>query len=302
MNPSVEDERAFDEAIRKAMELAQARLNGEPRDTRAMYMLGVAYGLRANYSFLVRKAWFDALRDATSGRKLHNKVTEIDPTNADARLLQGAHDYVVGSLPWHVKLVGFLVGFRGDKSGGIRTLEVVGQEGNFNRFDAQILLCAIYRRERLAKKAIPLLDSLIQRFPRNYLLRFELAQMHSDNGDKANALAALQRMEEMRSSGASGFARLMPEKIWYARGTIQFWYNDLDQALDNMGRVTARAQDLDLNTGTYAWLRLGQIYDLKGQRTQAVQAYRQSINLAAESDAAKLSKTYLASPYRGKRR
>jgi tetratricopeptide (TPR) repeat protein len=298
MDPSPEDERTFDEAIRKAMELTQARLRAAPKDTGAMYHLGVAYGLRANYNFLVRKAWFDALRDATSGRKLHNKVTELEAANVDARLIEGVHDYVVGSLPWHIKLLGFLVGFRGDKQGGIRTLEQVGQNGRFNRYDAQILLCAIYRREREAKKAIPLLDSLIERFPRNFLLRFELAQMHSDNGDKKAALAALRRIEELKAAGSSGFARLLPEKIWYARGTVQFWYNDLDQALENLRRVTARTHDIDLNTGTYAWLRLGQIHDLKGQRPQAVDAYRQSIRLAPESDAAKLSKQFLSVPYR----
>ncbi|MEN6534272.1 MAG: tetratricopeptide repeat protein, partial [Bryobacteraceae bacterium] len=86
-----------------------------------------------------------------------------------------------------------------------------------------------------------------------------------------------------------------------ARGTVQFWYNDLDRALDNMKRVAARSGVLDLNTGTYAWLRMGQIYDLKGQRTHAVSAYQTAIRIAPESDAARLSKRYLSEPYRRKK-
>ena len=62
----------------------------------------------------------------------------------------------------------------------------------------------------------------------------------------------------------------------------------MDHALSNLQRVAARAQELDLNTGTFAWLRVGQIYDLKGQRPQAVEAYQRSLRLAPESDAAKL--------------
>jgi predicted TPR repeat methyltransferase len=62
--------------------------------------------------------------------------------------------------------------------------------------------------------------------------------------------------------------------------------------------VTSRAQELDLNTGTFAWLRLGQIYDLKGQRTEAVEAYRNALQLAPDSDAAKLSSRYIGSPYK----
>ncbi len=298
MNPSREDQQEFAAAIAKSMSLSQARLNSSPKDVRALYALGVAYGFRANYNFLVRKGYMDALRDATTARKLHNKVTELEPSNVDARLMQGVHDYVVGGLPWHIKVLGFLVGFRGDKEQGIRTLEYVAAHGDLNRVDAEVLLCAIYRRESRPRKAVPLLESLISRFPRNYLFRFETAQMYGDLGDKQHALAAIQQVEDLKRSGYPGYRLLPFEKIYYARGTVQFWYNDLDQALANFKQVTARARDLDLNTDTYAWLRLGQIYDLKGQRALAIEAYRQAVRLAPGSDPAKLSRQYLATPYR----
>jgi tetratricopeptide (TPR) repeat protein len=298
MNPSREDEKEFGDAILKSISLSQARLKANPADKAALYALGVAYGLRANYNFLVRKAYMDSLRDATQARKLHNRVTELDPSLADARLVQGVHDYVVGSLPWHIKLVGFLAGFRGDKEQGIRTLEYVAAKGDQNRVDAEVLLCAIYRRERLPKKAVPLLEDLIQRFPRNYVLRFEVAQMYADLGDGKQALAAVKRIEELQLAGSPGYADLPREKVYYARGTIQFWYRDLDEALVNMERVTASPESVDLNTATYAWLRIGQIHDLKGQRSKAVESYRQVIALAPDSDAAGLSRQYLNSPYR----
>jgi hypothetical protein len=297
MDPTPADQKEFDEAIRKSMSLSEARLKSDPKDIQALYALGVAFGLRANYGFLVRKAWTDSLRDATTARKLHNRVTEINPSMVDARLMQGVHDYVVGSLPWHIKLVGFLAGFRGDKQQGIRTLEDVAARGDMNRVDAEVLLCAIYRRERLPRKAVPLLEALIARCPRNYLFRFELAQMYADLGDKARALTAVQQIEDLRTSGHPGYTAILPEKVYYARGTIQFWYRDLDQALSNFKRVAAKAQDLDLNTGTFAWLRLGQIYDLKGQRSEAIKAYENAVRLAPGSDAAKLSNRYLAAPY-----
>jgi tetratricopeptide (TPR) repeat protein len=298
MDPSREDQQEFEAAIGKSISLSQARLSASPKDARALYALGVAHGLRANYNFLVRKAWMDALRDATTARKLHNKVTELDPSMADARLMQGVHDYVVGSLPWHLKMLGFLAGFRGDKEGGIRTLEYVAAHGSLNRVDAEVLLCVIYRRERQPRKAVALLESLTSRFPRNYLFRFEAAQMYGDLGDKQHALAAIQEIEGLKASAYPGYSRLPFEKIYYARGTVQFWYNDLEEALDNLRKVTARAQDLDLNTGAYAWLRLGQIYDLKGQRALAVEAYGQAVRFAPGSDAARLSRQYLSAPYR----
>ena len=298
MNPSPEDQKEFDDAIRRSMELSQARLKENPRDTQALYTLGVAHGLRANYNFLVRKAWMDALRDATQARKLHNRVTELDPNFTDARLVQGVHEYVVGSLPWHWRTLGFLVGFRGNKQQGIRILQEVAEKGDVNKLDAKVLLCAIYRRERKPELAIPLIQELMAAFPRNYLLYFELAQMYSDAGDKDKALETLARLEHLRNSGAPGFARVPMEKIYFARGNIQFWYRDLDQALENIRKAAARADHLDLNTGVLALMRLGQIYDLKGRRQEAIQAYRRAIAYAPESDAAKESRRYLTTPYR----
>jgi tetratricopeptide (TPR) repeat protein len=298
MNPSPEDQKEFDDAIRRSMELSQARLKENPRDTQALYTLGVAHGLRANYNFLVRKAWMDALRDATQARKLHNRVTELDPNFTDARLVQGVHEYVVGSLPWHWRTLGFLIGFRGNKQQGIRILQEVAEKGDVNKLDAKVLLCAIYRRERKPELAIPLIQELMAAFPRNYLLYFELAQMYSDAGDKDQALETLARLEHLRNSGAPGFARVPMEKIYFARGNIQFWYRDLDQALENIRKAAARADHLDLNTGVLALMRLGQIYDLKGRRQEAIQAYRRAIAYAPESDAAKESRRYLTTPYR----
>lgn len=298
MNPSPQDQKEFEDAIQRAMELSQARLKENPRDTQALYTLGVAHGLRANYNFLVRKAWTDALRDATQARKLHNRVTELDPSFVDARLVQGVHEYVVGSLPWHWRMLGFLVGFRGSKETGIQILQQVAEKGDVNRLDAKVLLCAIYRRERKPELAVPLIRELIAAFPRNYLLYFELAQMYSDLGDKEQALAALARLEQLKNSGTPGFSRVLMEKIYFARGNIQFWYRDLDEALANLRKAAAHADHLDLNTGVLAWMRLGQIYDLKGRRQEAIEAYRRAIAYAPESDAARESRRYLSTPYR----
>jgi len=43
-------------------------------------------------------------------------------------------------------MVGFLAGIHGDKEKGIREVQDVAQNGADNRIDAQIFLCALYRR------------------------------------------------------------------------------------------------------------------------------------------------------------
>ena len=298
LNPSKQDDREFQDSINRALVLCDARLQTNPNDVQALYAQGVSYGLRGNYYFLVRKAYADALRDATAARKAHNRVTELDPNFNDARLVQGVYDYVLGSLSPAWRMLGFFAGFHGDRERGIETLKQVAKLGRANRIDAEILLCAVYRRERRAKEAVPLLSDLIRRFPENFLLRLELVQMHGDLGEKDNALAVIREVDRLKREKTPGFERLAQEKLRYTRGNLLFWYNDLDLALEDLKAVTANPSAVDLNTGLYAWLRTGQIYDLKNKRDDAKKAYLQTVAIAPTSDAANSAQNYLLSRYK----
>lgn len=180
----------------------------------------------------------------------------------------------------------------------MKTLRLVAEKGARNRYDAQVVLAAIYRREKRPKEALPLLNSLTSRFPRNYLFRLETVQMYSDAGDKANALSALETVEQMKRSGEHGWTTLSLEKIYYYRGNLLFWYRDFDAAVDQLRKATANATDLDPHTALMAWMRLGQASDMKGQRNEAMDAYNKAISVAPQSDVAKESRQYLNSPYR----
>ena len=293
-----EDHRRFDEAVRRAMALSGAGLAKNPQDPKALWSNGIAYAIRSNYNFLVRKAWRDSLRDATTARLTHNHLSEIEPNLVDAKLLQGLHDYIVGSLPLAYKMLGFLAGIHGDKEKGIRMLELVAEKGETSRWDAQVFLGVTYRRERMPGKAIPLLEPLIRRYPRNYLFRFELVQMLADSGRKEDALKVLDELEELKRKNPPGYNRMDVSKIHYARGNLLFWYRDYDAALLSLGKVTPRANQIDPNTAMNAWLRTAQCYDLKGQRAKAAESFRQAVAGAPDSDAGKEARKYLTSPYR----
>ncbi len=195
-------------------------------------------------------------------------------------------------------MLGFMVGVHGDKEKGIRTVQDVAKNGKRNRVDAEIFLCALYRRENQTKLAVPLVQELIRRYPRNYLLRMELGQMYSQAGDGVRGLQAVDEVARLKESHAPGFDRVPWEKIYYQQGSIQFWYNDLDRSLENMKKVAAAGEDVDLNTGVQAYLRMGQIYDMKQRRPEAIAAYKKAIAYAPQAEAAQESKKYLSTPYR----
>ena len=302
MEISAQDKQRFGYCVNQAIALSQAKLSREPANTEALAALSVAHGLRSNYLFLVEKSWMDSLREATAARKANERIRDLDPHDVDARLVFGLNEYVVGSLPFYMRALGFLGGFHGDRADGIKQLELVARQGMRNRYDAQVLLAVIYRRERDPRKAIPLLKELAGRFPRNHLFRLEQVQMYSDAGDKQSALAVLNEIENLRQAGAPGYANLNPEKIRYFRANLLFWYNDLPGALADLRQVTQKAGELDLNTAVLAWLRLGQVQDLQGHHGDAMHAYREAISAAPKSEAAAEARGYMESPYHRKDR
>lgn len=301
LEPSPEVEKRFFAEVEMAMALCQTRIENDPKDTQALHTLAISYGLRANYGFLVRKTWSASLSDSAKARKYDQAVTEIDPTNYDARLIQGGYDYIVGSLSWSMRALGFIAGFRGDKERGLRTIEEVALKGKENRVDAEIILCALYRREGWIERSIPLVRDLIHRFPRNYLLRFELAQMYGASGLREESIGTLNEIAALKSAHSKGYDRVSWEKIHYETGNLQFWFDDFDNALDNLKKATSKPsqlKELDLNSGALAFMRQGQIYDLKNRHDLAIQAYRQAMEFAPEADAAKESQKYIGSPYK----
>ena len=300
LEPPADVEKRFFAEIDRAMQLSQTRIARNPRDTVALHALSVSFALRANYGFLVRKSWKASLGDASQAHKYDSQVAALEPDNYDAKLLQGGYDYIVGQLSWTLRALGFIAGFHGDKQRGLRTIEEVAVKGKENRVDAQIVLCALYRREGQATRAIPLVTQLIERYPRNYLLRFELAQMNASLGNRQNALNTLSEIRRLKQESAPGYERVPWEKIYYETGNLEFWFDDLDRALENLKKVTGtpeQLKELDLNTGVLALMRQGQIYDLQKHHNLAVKAYQQAVKFAPEAEAAHESQHYINSPY-----
>jgi tetratricopeptide (TPR) repeat protein len=300
MEISTADQNLFHSYVSKSIELSQERLAKNPRDIDALYALSVAHGLKSNYLFLVKKSWLDALREATDARKVSQTILQIDPKELDAYLIIGLNHYIVGSLPFYMRALGFIGGFSGDRTGGIRDLELVREHGRRNRYDAEILLAAIYRREKDPQKAIPLLEDLASTFPRNYLFRLEQIQMYSDAGDKKAALAVIAEIQKLKDDNSPGYGSIPDEKIEYVAGNLLFWYGDLPLALQKLQRATEGVSHLDLSTAVLAWLRLGQIYDLQDNRAQAIGAYQKTLEIAPKSEAAAEAKHYINSQYRRK--
>src|SRR5918911_1143516 len=165
----------FRELTRTAKQLAEARLKQNPRDTEALYFLGATQGLKASFEGAVERRFIAALRDGSDAVDKHRDLVKLDPNYHDARITIGMYDYILGGLPFPVRVLAGLTGNRGSKKRGLATLELVAQQGTWARDDAKTLLIPLYKRERRFQDAIRVTRELAAEYPRNYLFKLETA-------------------------------------------------------------------------------------------------------------------------------
>lgn len=192
------DEARFREAIRRSLSLCEARLRQNPRDGACLYATGVAHAHQAQQALLVKKSWREALREGTRSRQAHEKLMRLEPELADACLIPGLHEYIAGSLPWYVKALAFLAGYRGDRRRGIQQMERAVAHGRKTAVEARVMLSVVLRREKEYAKAAALMTELAAAFPANYLYRLEEIRMLAEAGQGKQAR---RRLGELQASG-----------------------------------------------------------------------------------------------------
>ena len=146
--------------VQQAEKLENAELARDPNNVDMLYARGVTRGQFALYTALIERAWFSALRNAVGARHDHERVLELDPHYTDAKLVVGAHNYVMGNLPLAVKIAVALVGLSGDKEKGLQYLNDAYRGNGETSVDAGIVLMVFLRREHRYAEALQIAGAL----------------------------------------------------------------------------------------------------------------------------------------------
>src|SRR5205814_7640434 len=84
-----------DEAVHEA----DGRVSKNPNDVDALFARGWARSLKCTYIAMVQRGFGAGFRLATKAKDDEMRVLQLDPDYADAKLVTGAYEYVVGALP-----------------------------------------------------------------------------------------------------------------------------------------------------------------------------------------------------------
>lgn len=289
VDPSVD--KAFRADLDKAIQTAEARVRANPKDVDALYYLGAAHGALGGYEATMARAFFSALKHGSKSVDIHEDVLKLDPKYDDAYLTIGMYHYVMGSLPFFVKVIVKLTGAGGSKREGLAELERVVKAGGRTCDDARVILAGLYERENRLADTLAVLRDLKARYPANYIVSIE----------EATTLTKLRKFDEAYTA-FDGLLE-MPRVDAEARDYVEYAYADAlmkggryEAALAHFERVWQwKAADADLVT--LARLGAGQCNDVLNRRKDALAEYQAVLRRPDVLDSRKRAEAYSKKPY-----
>ena len=281
--------------VDRAEDLEEQQLKANPNNVEALYARGVTRAQFALYTGLIERAWFSALRNAVGARHDHERVLELDPQYVDAKLVVGTHNYVMGSLPWSVKVAVAMVGLSGSKEKGLQYLRDVAHSSGENNVDAKVVLSLFWRREQSYAEARAIMDDLAARYRRNYLFALEEANLLRASGHSQEAAAAYRKLWQSGREGKYG--SLHYEMAAWGLGELlrsQKDYGAAAVAYELVNEVRAP----DPETLQKANLAAGEMYDLMQKRGLALIKYRTVLAQSGSTPPAEAARKHMREAYR----
>jgi hypothetical protein len=292
-DPKVKEQ--IKELVRRAEALEEDELQTNPKDVNALYCRGVSRAQFAVYTGLVERAWFSALRNAVGARHDHERVLELDPNYVDAKMVVGTHNYVIGHLPWSVKMAAAMAGLSGSPDKGLKYLRQVAKSDGENSVDAKVVLTLFLRREKQYDEAIGYMNELSVKYPRNHLFLTEVANLQRASGRLQEAEATYRKVWQNGREGKYG--TLHYELAAWGLGELLRSEKNFAAAAAAYDLVN-QAPNPDPDILQKANLAAGEMYDLLDKRELAMQKYQTVLAGNANTGPADQARRYIKEAYR----
>jgi hypothetical protein len=283
--------------VQQAEKLEDAELARNPNNVDMLYARGVTRGQFALYTALIERAWFSALRNAVGARRDHERVLELAPQYTDAKLIVGAHNYVMGNLSLAVRMAVALVGLSGDKEKGLQYLSDDYNANGETSVDAGVVLMVFLRREHRYGEALQIARVIGPRFPRNYLLPLEEANLLRASGKSGEAQAEEQYRRVWQNGREGKYGSLHYEIAALGLGDLlrsEKKYQAAAAAYEMVGEVAGADPELLQKAN----LGAGEMYDQLQKRDLAVKKYEAVVAVNSGNAEAEKARKRMKDAYR----
>lgn len=282
----------------KVSDQAGAELRRNPNDVNALFARGWARSLQATYLAMVERSFSSALRLALGAKDDHQRVLQLDPNYADAKMVVGIYQYTVGALPFGFKLLFGFAGIHGSKSTGMALLRDASEHGTITSVEARTAMDLFLRRDAKYQQAIVINQTLVSQYPHDFLFALERANLSKDAGQGITAVNLYR--DVIRDAQHPGYYKNAHVELAYfglgdsLRGQRQ--YQDAIGAYELGAFLPSTSPELKRR----CLLAAGETYDLMHDHNKARSEYQNVLENGANSTQGELARKYMKSPYRGK--
>ncbi len=271
-----------------------------PNDSNGYMGIGALYGLRAMFNMRNRN-WITSYFAGRKAISNLEKSLQLDPTYYDAYFGLGIYEYFAGTLPSVIKVLARIVAIKGNPEQGIKFLNLARQKAHFTSDSAKLILIEA-QNTRASKFYDPVtslnyIRQLRAKFPNNPLMRYVevICLYETKNYDEVSA----QANQFLELIGTDKFYKdIYIPRAYTALGTAQMAQGNFLAAkqLFEEGRQKTKEQQPS-RWGVWNELRLGQVYDVLGQREQAKAQYKYVLSFKDKWGFDDLAKSLLKTPY-----
>ena len=286
--------------IDRAIDVATSRIENNSMDSYDFFYLGGALGFKGRFELMQTK-WFSSFSLAVKAAKALKTCQKMAPENRDVLLGLGIFDYYTARLSGVVKFISYLFIHRGDREEGLRKLHLAAKEAVYSATEAKSMLIHIYLfLEEDFIKSMKLSEELAKKYRQNPRYRFFLGVCYIRLGLDREYRDTVKLLRQ-RSLQAK---TLSEESLWGKRALYLEIVYDLfhKQCHDARAKLTVILNKKDAlnDPEMIAWplIKMGMSYDLEGNREEAVNYYRDVLNMENGSGAQFLAKRLLETPLR----
>ncbi len=291
-----EDRNAFIRYIGESEALCQTILKAKPGDRDARYFLGAVHGALAAFALTIDHDKREAFRHGKQAYQYHMGIVVEQPDYYDAYVTLGLYEYVVANLPWYMRWIAQIAGYKGTEEQSFKYLRTAATKSQFVSVNARSLLVVFCLRERMYEEALENAEFLQRRYPRNFLLHFNVARIFTEMNRPDQAVDVYTKMIEQAEARTPNYQKMPPGVFRYRIGKALMSMDRLELA-ERLFTAAIQDPSTPARERALSLLCLAQVLDLRGNRQEAIENYQQVLSVANFEDSHSTAQGYLRKPY-----
>lgn len=300
-NEDYDDE--FYDRMDDVIDMCDDILDEDDENVDALFFKGGSLGFKARL-LSIRQDWFDAALDGKEALPLVLRAHELDSTNVDVQLGFGIYNYYAEVVPEKYPAVKPVMMFfpNGDKELGLKQLRHTANNGKYTRYETQYFLMTLYYQfEEQYDSSLAYAERLVNRFPDNPKFQRYYGRIYVKKSRCRQFREVFTDVVKKHDAGMRGYDnwKIAREANYYI-GVGYDYENQSEKAekyfLEAI-ELSETNDDEESGFNVNAYIYLGKIEDMRGNREQAMRYYERILDLPDFRGSHEKAERWLENPF-----